>query len=127
MLTALLFLISCGKPSSLFPAKNDLSFQWEVRSFDEALFGGDSLDMKTLKRDFSPIYDSIPLPNLWKQARENQLLLNHYTNVQNLIDRESLALELKEISGRAKELLKLPLPNILYFYVDYKIETDPCY
>ena len=113
--------------SSLFPTEIDMNFEWEVRSFDEALFEGDSLDMKTLERDFSPFLQKYPLPNYWKQERENQLLLNHYTYVQNLIDRESLTLELKEISGRAKELLKLPLPNILYFYVDYKIETDPCY
>jgi hypothetical protein len=126
MLTALLFLISCGKPSSLFPAKNDLSFQWEVRSFDEALFGGDSLDMKTLERDFSPFLQSYPLPNYWRQERENQLLLNHYSNVQNLIDKNSVAFELNEISGRAKELLKLPRPDILYFYIDRFDLEDPC-
>lgn len=112
--------------SSLYATETDVAFEWEVRHFDEALFGGDSLDMKKLATYFNPFFESNPIPNFWKQERVNPTLRDHYTNVQNLMDKEAIAEDLNAVSGRAKELLGAPKPEALYFYISGIDLETPC-
>ena len=115
-----------GEPSSLYPTKSDLNVEWEVRHFDEALFGGDSLDMKELATYFNPFFQSNPIPNFWIQERANQTLRDHYTNVHNLMDKEAITEDLEAISCRGHELLELPKPDIIYFYISGIDLQTPC-
>ena len=128
LLVALGFFIqrSFGGPSSLYATETDLGFDWEVRHFDEALFGGDSLDMKELATYFNPFFESNPIPNFWKQERANPALRDHYINVQNLMDKSAIANDLQAISGRANALLGLPLPDLLFFYISGIDLETPC-
>lgn len=128
LLVAIGFFIqrSFGGPSSLYATETDLGFDWEVRHFDEALFGGDSLDMKELATYFNPFFESNPIPNFWKQERANPTLRDHYTNVQNLMDKSAIANDLQAISGRANALLGLPLPDLLFFYISGIDLETPC-
>ncbi len=128
LLVAIGFFIqrSFGGPSSLYATETDLGFEWEVRHFDEALFGGDSLDMKELATYFNPFFESNPIPNFWKQERANPTLRDHYTNVQNLMDKSAIANDLQAISGRANALLGLPLPDQLFFYISGIDLETPC-
>jgi hypothetical protein len=128
LLVAIGFFIqrSFGGPSSLYATETDLGFEWEVRHFDEALFGGDSLDMKELATYFNPFFESNPIPNFWKQERANPTLHDHYTNVQNLMDKSAIANDLQAISGRANALLGLPLPDQLFFYISGIDLETPC-
>ena len=128
LLVAIGFFIqrSFGGPSSLYATETDLGFEWEVRHFDEALFGGDSLDMKELATYFNPFFESNPIPNFWKQERANPTLRDHYTNVQNLMDKSAIANDLQAISGRANALLGLPLPDLLFFYISGIDLETPC-
>ena len=128
LLVAIGFFIqrSFGGPSSLYPTETDLGFDWEVRHFDEALFGGDSLDMKELATYFNPFFESNPIPNFWKQERANPTLRDHYTNVQNLMDKSAIANDLQAISARANALLGLPLPDLLFFYISGIDLETPC-
>ena len=128
LLVALGFFIqrSFGGPSSLYATETDLGFDWEVRHFDEALFGGDSLDMKELATYFNPFFESNPIPNFWKQERANPTLRDHYSNVQNLMDKSAIANDLQAISGRANALLGLPLPDLLFFYISGIDLETPC-
>ena len=112
--------------SSLYTVESDLSIDWEVRHFDEALFGADSLDMKYLSADFNPFIQSNPIPNFWKQERDNQTLRDHYTNVQNLMDKKEITRDLNAISARAQELIGIPSPDILYFYISGIDLENPC-
>ncbi len=112
--------------SSLYTVESDLSIDWEVRHFDEALFGADSPDMKHLYADFNPFIQSNPIPNFWKQERDNQTLRDHYTNVQNLMDKKVITRDLNAISARAKELIGIPMPDILYFYISGIDLENPC-
>ena len=70
LLVAIGFFIqrSFGGPSSLYATETDLGFDWEVRHFDEALFGGDSLDMKELATYFNPFFESNPIPNFGSKS-----------------------------------------------------------
>ena len=128
LLVAIGFFIqrSFGGPSSLYATETDLGFDWEVRHFDEALFGGDSLDMKELATYFNPFFESNPIPNFWKQERANPTLRDHYSNVQNLMDKSAIANDLQAISGRANALLGLPLPDLLFFYISGIDLETPC-
>ena len=119
LLVAIGFFIqrSFRGPSSLYATEIDVAFEWEVRHFDEALFGGDSLDMKELATYFNPFFEFNAIPNFWKQERANPTLRDHYTNVQNLMNKEAIAEDLNAVSGRAKELLGAPKPKALYFYL----------
>jgi len=128
LLVAIGFFIqrSFGGPSSLYATETDLGFEWEVRHFDEALFGGDSLDMKELATYFNPFFESNPIPNFWKQERANPTLRDHYTNVQNLMDKSAIANDLQAISARANALLGLPLPDQLFFYISGIDLETPC-
>ena len=128
LLVAIGFFIqrSFGGPSSLYPTETDLGFDWEVRHFDEALFGGDSLDMKELATYFNPFFESNPIPNFWKQERANPTLCDHYSNVQNLMDKSAIANDLQAISARANALLGLPLPDQLFFYISGIDLETPC-
>lgn len=128
LLVALGFFIqrSFGGPSSLYATETDLGFDWEVRHFDEALFGGDSLDMKELATYFNPFFESNPIPNFWKQERANPTLRDHYSNVQNLMDKSAIANDLQAISARANALLGLPLPDLLFFYISGIDLETPC-
>ena len=117
---------SFGGPSSLYATETDVAFEWDVRYFDEALFGGDSLDMNELVTYFNPFFESNPIPNFWKQERVNPTLRDHYTNVQNLMDKEAIAEDLNAVSGRAKELLGVPQPEALYFYISGIDLETPC-
>jgi len=128
LLVAIGFFIqrSFGGPSSLYATETDLGFDWEVRHFDEALFGGDSLDMKELATYFNPFFESNPIPNFWKQERANPTLRDHYTNVQNLMDKSAIANDLQAISARANALLGLPLPDLLFFYISGIDLETPC-
>jgi len=128
LLVAIGFFIqrSFGGPSSLYATEGSAAFDWEVRHFDEALFGGDSLDMKELATYFNPFFQSNPIPNFWKQERANPTLRDHYTNVQNLMDKEAIAEDLNAVSGRAKELLGVPQPEALYFYISGIDLETPC-
>ena len=128
LLVAIGFFIqrSFGGPSSLYPTETDLGFDWEVRHFDEALFGGDSLDMKELATYFNPFFESNPIPNFWKQELANPTLRDHYSNVQNLMDKSAIANDLQAISARANALLGLPLPDQLFFYISGIDLETPC-
>lgn len=128
LLVAIGFFIqrSFGGPSSLYATETDLGFDWEVRHFDEALFGGDSLDMKELATYFNPFFESNPIPNFWKQERANPTLRDHYGNVQNLMDKSAIANDLQAISARANALLGLPLPDQLFFYISGIDLETPC-
>ena len=128
LLVALGFFIqrSFGGPSSLYATETDLGFDWEVRHFDEALFSGDSLDMKELATYFNPFFESNPIPNFWKQERANPTLRDHYSNVQNLMDKSAIANDLQAISARANALLVLPLPDQLFFYISGIDLETPC-
>ena len=128
LLVAIGFFIqrSFGGPSSLYATETDLGFDWEVRHFDEAFFGGDSLDMKELATYFNPFFESNPIPNFWKQEPANPTLRDHYTNVQNLMDKSAIANDLQAISARANALLGLPLPDQLFFYISGIDLETPC-
>ena len=128
LLVAISFFIqrSFRGPSSLYATEIDVAFEWDVRHFDEALFGGDSLDMKELATYFNPFFESNPIPNFWKQERANPTLRDHYTNVQNLMNKEAIAEDLNAVSGRAKELLDAPKPEALYFYISGIDLETPC-
>ncbi|MDB0036916.1 hypothetical protein N9E60_00270 [Schleiferiaceae bacterium] len=128
LLVAIGFFIqrSFGGPSSLYATETDLGFDWEERHFDEALFGGDSLDMKELATYFNPFFESNPIPNFWKQERANPTLRDHYSNVQNLMDKSAIANDLQAISARANALLGLPLPDQLFFYISGIDLETPC-
>ncbi|MDB4124441.1 hypothetical protein OAC34_01965 [Schleiferiaceae bacterium] len=128
LLVAIGFFIqrSFGGPSSLYATETDLGFDWEVRHFDEALFGGDSLDMKELATYFNPFFESNPIPNFWKQELANPTLRDHYSNVQNLMDKSAIANDLQAISARANALLGLPLPDQLFFYISGIDLETPC-
>jgi len=128
LLVAIGFFIqrSFGGPSSLYATETDLGFEWEVRHFDEALFGGDSLDMKELATYFNPFFESNPIPNFWKQERANTASRDHYSNVQNLMDKSAIANDLQAISARANALLGLPLPDQLFFYISGIDLETPC-
>ena len=128
LLVAIGFFIqrSFGGPSSLYATETDLGFDWEVRHFDEALFGGDSLDMKELATYFNPFFESNPIPNFWKQERANPTLRDHYSNVQNLMNKSAIANDLQAISARANALLGLPLPDLLFFYISGIDLETPC-
>ena len=128
LLVAISFFIqrSFRGPSSLYATEIDVAFEWDVRHFDEALFGGDSLNMKELATYFNPFFESNPIPNFWKQERANPTLRDHYTNVQNLMNKEAIAEDLNAVSGRAKELLDAPKPEALYFYISGIDLETPC-
>ena len=111
---------------SLYPVEIIENHSWDIRSFDEALFGGDSLNMEELTTYFNPFFKSNPLPNFWKQERANPTLRDHYTNVQNLMDKQAIANDLQTISARANELLGLPFPNQLFFYISGIDLESPC-
>lgn len=119
ILVAVAFFIqrSWSKDGSLYALEDLPEVQWRVLHFDRALFGGDSLDWEVLQRDFGPFLQSNPERYFWKNERENQLLNDHFTNVENLIDRELVEADLADIAARANALLDLPIPVELHFYV----------
>ena len=133
-LFALTFVVAIGffiqrsfnGSGSLYPVENIENHSWDIRSFDEALFGGDSLNMEELTTYFNPFFKSNPIPNFWKQERANPTLRDHYTNVQNLMDKPAIANDLQAISARANELVGLPLPDQLFFYISGIDLESPC-
>jgi hypothetical protein len=133
-LFALTFVVAIGffiqrsfnGSSSLYPTEKVENHPWDVRSFDEVLFGGDSLNIKALTAHFHPFFASNPLPNFWEQERNNPILHDHYTNVQNLMDKNAIADDLNAISVRANRHLGLPLPDQLFFYISGIDLESPC-
>lgn len=133
-LFALTFVVALGffiqrsfnGSGSLYPTESIENHSWEVRNFDAALFGGDSLNMTELKTYFNPFFQSNPIPNFWKQERANPTLRDHFTNVQNLMDKEAIARDLNAISSRANSLLNLPKPEALYFFISGIDLETPC-
>lgn len=133
-LFALTFVVAIGffiqrsfnGSGSLYPIENIEHHPWDVRSFDEVLFGGDSLNIIALTSHFHPFFASNPLPNFWEHERANPTLRDHYTNVQNLMDKDAIAKDLNAISVRANGLLGLPLPNQLFFYISGIDLESPC-
>ena len=57
---------------SLYPIENVEHHPWDVRSFDEVLFGGDSLIMTELTTHFHPFFESNPLPNFGNKSAITQ-------------------------------------------------------
>ena len=133
-LFALTFVVAIGffiqrsfnGSGSLYPTEKVEHHPWDVRSFDEVLFGGDSLNIKALTAHFHPFFTSNPLPNFWKQERNNPILRDHYTNVQNLMDKGAIANDLNAISVRANFHLGLPSPDQLFFYISGVDLESPC-
>ena len=128
LLAAMAFFIQrgCQRESSLFTVENLPEVNWEVRSFDDALFSGDSMDWKNIQQSFQPFLQGNSQRFFWQNERENQLLKDHYTNVQNLLNKRVISEELAMIAARANALLELSIPSHLYFYISGIDLETPC-
>jgi hypothetical protein len=128
LIVAAVFFIQRGmkEDGSPFEVEGLVEVDWQVRHFDEALFGGDSLDWSSLQNQFRPFLQSNPQRYFWQHERENVTLNDHFTNVNNLLDKGAIAEELAQVAGRASALLKLPVPEELYFYISGIDLETPC-
>ena len=125
---AVFFFIQRGTYSegSLFEVTNNGEITWEVNDFGEVLFGRDSLPWEEMQDSYWPFLENQPNRFLWANERKNQVLIDHYTNVKNLCDQEKITTELAQISANAKELLGVPVPDQLFFYISGIDLKHPC-
>ena len=125
---AVFFFIQRGTYSegSLFEVTNNGEITWEVNDFGEVLFGRDSLPWEEMQDRYWPFLENQPNRFFWANERKNQVLIDHYTNVQNLCDQEKITTELAQISANAKELLGVPVPDQLFFYISGIDLEHPC-
>ena len=125
---ALFFFIQRSDQSqgSLFEVTNNGEITWTVNDFGEVLFGRDSLPWKEMQDIYWPFLENQPNRFFWANERKNQVLIDHYTNVQNLCDQEKITRDLEQISANANELLGIPAPNQLFFYISGIDLDHPC-
>ena len=111
VLLAVFFFIQRGAYSegSLFEVTNNGEITWEVKDFGEVLFGRDSLPWKEMQNIYWPFLENQPNRFFWANERKNKVLIDHYTNVQNLCDQEKITKDLAQISANANELLDIPI------------------
>lgn len=128
LLVAAVFFIQRGKKSdgSLFEPGQLPQVNWEIRHFDDALFGGDSLDWPILQENFQPFLQGNPQRFFWQHERENVVLGDHYTNISNLLNKEEISASLADVAARAQALLGTPMPDQLYYYVSGIDLETPC-
>jgi hypothetical protein len=128
LVVAAVFFIQRGmkQDGSPFVVEDAAVVNWQVRHFDEALFGSDSLDWSLLQNQFRPFLQSNPQRYFWQHERENVTLNDHYTNVRNLLDKGAIAKELAQVAGHASALLNTPFPEELYFYISGIDLETPC-
>jgi hypothetical protein len=115
-----------GGNDVLFEVGDVNAAAWEVRHFDEALLGGDSLNWAQFQNEFTPFIQSNPNRAFWELERRNPQLRDHFTNVQNLMDKDAIARDLGTVSAHAEALLGLPQPTTLYFYISGIDLESPC-
>jgi len=111
---------------SLFEVSSLPEIDWHVGHFDEALFGGDSLNWAQMQRQFQPFLQSNPQRFFWEHERENTTLNDHFTNVRNLLDKAAISAELAEVALRAEALLKVPAADSLFFFISGIDLETPC-
>lgn len=115
-----------GKEGSLFEVHNDGQVDWQVHDFGEVLFGRDSLPWAEMQKVYWPFVMNQPERFFWANERKNQVLIDHYTNVQNLFDQNKVTETLAKISANANELLGVALPDELFYYISGIDIENPC-
>ena len=115
-----------GKEGSLFEVHNDGQVDWQVHDFGEVLFGRDSLPWAEMQKVYWPFVMNQPERFFWANERKNQVLIDHYTNVQNLFDQNKVTETLANISANANELLGVALPDELFYYISGIDIENPC-
>ena len=115
-----------GTEGSLFEVRNDGQVDWQVHDFGEALFGRDSLPWAEMQQVYWPFVVNQPERFFWANERKNQVLIDHYTNVQNLFDQNKVTETLAKISANANELLGVALPDELFYYISGIDLENPC-
>ena len=128
VLIAAFYFIQRGgeKEGSLFEVRNDGQVDWQVHDFGEVLFGRDSLPWSEMQKVYWPFVMNQPERFFWANERKNQVLLDHYTNVQNLFDQNKVTETLAKISANANELLGVALPDELFYYISGIDLENPC-
>lgn len=128
VLIAAFYFIQRGgeKEGSLFEVRNDGQVEWQVHDFGEALFGRDSLPWAEMQQVYWPFVVNQPERFFWANERKNQVLIDHYTNVQNLFDQNKVTETLAKISANANELLGVALPDELFYYISGIDLENPC-
>jgi hypothetical protein len=114
------------KEGSLFEVSNDGQVDWQVHDFGEVLFGRDSLPWEEMKEVYWPFVMNQPERFFWANERKNQVLIDHFTNVQNLFDQNKVTETLANISANANELLGVELPDELFYYISGIDLENPC-
>jgi len=114
------------KEGSLYEVSNDGQVDWRVHDFGEVLFGRDSLPWEEMKEVYWPFVMNQPERFFWANERKNQVLIDHYTNVQNLFDQNKVTETLANISANANELLGVALPDKLFYYISGIDLENPC-
>lgn len=114
------------KEGSLFEVGNDGQVDWQVHDFGEVLFGRDSLPWAEMQKVYWPFVMNQPERFFWANERKNQVLIDHYTNVQNLVDQNKVTETLAKISANANELLGVALPDELFYYISGIDLENPC-
>lgn len=128
VLIAAFYFIQRGgeKEGSLYEVSNDGQVDWQVHDFGEILFGRDSLPWTEMQKVYWPFVMNQPERFFWANERKNQVLIDHYTNVQNLFDQNKVTETLANISANANELLGVALPNELFYYISGIDIENPC-
>jgi hypothetical protein len=128
VLIAAFYFIQRGgeKEGSLFELRNDGQVDWQVHDFGEVLFGRDSLPWAEMQKVYWPFVMNQPERFFWANERKNQVLIDHYTNVQNLFDQNKVTETLAKISANANELLGVALPDELFYYISGIDLENPC-
>ena len=128
VLIAAFYFIQRGgeKEGSLFEVRNDGHIDWQVHDFGEVLFGRDSLPWAEMQKVYWPFVVNQPERFFWANERKNQVLIDHYTNVQNLFDQNKVTETLAKISANANELLGVALPDELFYYISGIDIENPC-
>jgi hypothetical protein len=128
VLIAAFYFIQRGgeKEGSLFEVRNDGQVDWQVHDFGEVLFGRDSLPWAEMQKVYWPFVMNQPERFFWANERKNQVLIDHYTNVQNLFDQNKVTETLATISTNANELLGVALPDELFYYISGIDLENPC-
>jgi hypothetical protein len=114
------------KEGSLYEVSNDGQVDWQVHDFGEVLFGRDSLSWTEMQKVYWPFVMNQPERFFWANERKNQVLIDHYTNVQNLFDQNKVTETLANISANAHELLGVALPDELFYYISGIDIENPC-
>ena len=128
VLIAAFYFIQRGgeKEGSLFEVRNDGQVDWQVHDFGEVLFGRDSLPWAEMQKVYWPFVMNQQERFFWANERKNQVLIDHYTNVQNLFDQNKVTETLAKISANANELLGVALPDELFYYISGIDLENPC-